>query len=54
LDPEDFAGWEMIFKAFVVFGEEKLLKEPEPRVTEDEEASETNTNFIFESTKIEI
>ena len=36
LDPEDFAGWEMMFKAYVGYAEWELFKEAEPRVTEEQ------------------
>ncbi len=34
LDPEDFAGWEMMFKAYVGYAEWGLFKEEEPKVSE--------------------
>jgi hypothetical protein len=33
LDPEDFAGWEMMFKAYVGYAEWELFKEPKPEIT---------------------
>ena len=36
LDPEDFAGWEMTFKAYVGYAEWALFKEPEPQVSEED------------------
>ena len=34
LYPEDFAGWEMMFKAYVGYAEWGLFKEEEPKVSE--------------------
>ena len=34
LDPEDVAGWEMMFKAYVGYAEWALFKETEPEVSE--------------------
>ena len=39
LDPEDFAGWEMMFKAYVGYAEWELFKEPEPKVSDADRAS---------------
>ena len=36
LDPEDFAGWEMMFKAYVGYAEWELFRESEPRVTQEQ------------------
>ena len=36
LDPEDFAGWEMMFQAYVGYAEWALFKGPEPQVSEEE------------------
>ena len=36
LDPEDFAGWEMMFKAYVGYAEWALFKELEPQVSEED------------------
>ena len=36
LDPEDFAGWEMMFKAYVGYAEWGLFKEEEPKVSEQD------------------
>ena len=32
LDPEDFAGWEMMFRAYVDYAEWELFRENEPQV----------------------
>ena len=37
LDPEDFAGWEMMFKAYVGYAEWELFKTPEPMVSEEDQ-----------------
>ena len=39
LDPEDFAGWEMMFKAYVGYAEWELFRETEPRVTQEQRDS---------------
>ena len=39
LDPEDFAGWEMMFKAYVGYAEWELFRESEPRVTQEQKDS---------------
>ena len=39
LDPEDFAGWEMMFKAFVGYAEWELFRESEPQVLQSQRDS---------------
>jgi hypothetical protein len=39
LDPEDFAGWEMMLKAFVGYAEWELFRESEPQVLQSQRDS---------------